>query len=73
MLTWIDVLAANIAGALWIAAVLYCRRLWLEHKSFTTGALLVFWLGIGLGVLTWRMAYWANELSSAQALARALQ
>lgn len=73
MVTWIDVLAGNIAGALWIAMVLYSRRLWLERQSFMTAALLVFWLGAGLAVLIWRMAYWAGELSSARALARALQ
>lgn len=72
-LTWVDVLAGNIAAAFWIVAVLSARRSWMEQKSFIHGATLVFWLGIGAGLVLYKMAFWAHELSSGAQLARALQ
>lgn len=73
MLTWIDVMAGNIAGALWIVLVLYGRRMFLETPSVVTGAVFFVPLAFGFAILMWRLGYWAAEFSSARALARALQ
>jgi hypothetical protein len=61
-LTWLDVMAGNIAGALWVAAVLYARRTLLETRHWLAGAQLAFFLAFGFGILLWRMGVWAEVI-----------
>jgi hypothetical protein len=61
-LTWLDVMAGNIAGALWIVALLHARRTWLETRHWIPAALVSIFLFFGLGILLWRMGIWAEVI-----------
>mgnify|MGYP000994348777 CR=1 FL=1 len=68
-LTWLDLLAANIAGALWLWGVMAARQLWrTERKKTVPGFLLVVFVGFGLILSAYRAGFWYHQMIDAQSI-----
>jgi hypothetical protein len=68
-ITWLDLLAANMAGFLWIWAVSSALRWWkTEQSKFIPGFLLVAFVGFGLLIFTIRAQYWFDQIDDAPAV-----
>ena len=64
-LTWLDLLAANIAAMLWLWGVMAARHWWQTERSKAVPAfILLSMVGIGLLIFTARAGYWYDVMLS---------
>lgn len=65
-LTWLDLLAANIAAMLWLWAVMAARHYWQTEKSkLVPGFLLVVFVSFGLILAAYRAGFWYHQMIDA--------
>ncbi len=57
-LTWLDLLAANFFGFLWIAGVIFAHREAKRSKMVFGWLIFFVLLGFGLGLVIWRAGVW---------------
>jgi hypothetical protein len=59
-LTWLDVLAGNIGGALFVGLVIFLMKDWRMTKAWQAGFLAWLLIVAGGGLVAWRAGCWSH-------------